>query len=471
MNRMTRIPERSASLFCLVFLAVLGAAGCAAQTPPDAGSGAANSGIAADTMKADNALKALSIPQGAEPTIRVLLVEAAPEIVLTPKSTWIARPLDAADTGELAAPPESETKIVLREGRVRIENGEGSLEGAAARIDAVDAGGAVAVRAAGSPGDRVHEGRLEVHPTKDGKLQLIVALPLEEYLRGVVPFEIGADSPIEAMCAQAVAARSEACVALVTRKYAGDRYDICSDVTCQVYGGAGRRNARTDESVRRTRGQVLLFEEQPISAYYAASCGGHSEDIRNVWGNRAKESAYWDAARFDGEGNAALDLTREADLRAWLSSSPVVHCNPKHFTLPTFTHRNFRWTREADAAALSALVAQKKDIGRIVALRPLKRGVSGRILQLEYVGEKGTLVLNNELEIRRVFNPRMPSSAFVIDAQGPKERPDKFLFTGAGSGHGVGMCQTGAIGMANAGRPFAEILKHYYPKTTLTKLY
>jgi SpoIID/LytB domain protein len=102
---------------------------------------------------------------------------------------------------------------------------------------------------------------------------------------------------------------------------------------------------------------------------------------------------------------------------------------------------------------------------------PTRRGASGRIMQLTITGEHDSYTTGPELAIRRLFDPPLKSSAFSIETVGAAARPSKFILHGAGSGHGVGMCQTGAMGMANAGKSFREILKHYYPKADLLQLY
>lgn len=413
-----------------------------------------------------------SIMQIENPVIRVLIFDSVPGVAFTPTAPFSVKTLEGTEIVTL--PKDMQCVISFREGGIEVVNSEEIHKGAALGFEPLQSGGTFTIQT-GKADDkgkgRLYEGRLEVHPAGDGTLEVIIALPMEEYLKGVVPYEIGSDSPIEAMCAQAVAARSEAYVALVTRKYAGDHYDICSDVQCQVFRGNERRTASSDESVRITRGNVLLFEGQPISAYYASNCGGHSEDIRNVWGDRSQERAYWDSTGFDGDESAAFDLSHEEDLRKWLDSSPSVYCNPEKYEIPKWAQKNFRWTREVNADDLTKWIAEKKDIGRVIAIKPLKRGVSGRLVELEFVGETGSCVIGPELKIRRLFTPGLRSAAFVVDSQGPAERPDSFIFRGAGSGHGVGMCQTGAIGMANAGKTFREILKHYYPRAEIKALY
>ena len=220
-----------------------------------------------------------------------------------------------------------------------------------------------------------------------------------------------------------------------------------------------------------TRGCVLVFEGKPVSAYYASNCGGCTEDIRNVWPNRASDRAYWGAARFDGDATCTLDLTTEAGVRAWIESDPVVYCSPKHFKVPEWSKKYSSWTRDVPTTELTPRVALKKDIGRVLAIRPLRRGSSGRLIEAEFVGEKGSLKIGPELEIRQVLDPPLKSAVFVVDTKGPADRPEGFVIRGAGWGHGVGMCQTGAVGMANDGKGFREILAHYYPNAKVEKLY
>jgi peptidoglycan hydrolase-like amidase len=321
--------------------------------------------------------------------------------------------------------------------------------------------------------DRVYEGEFELRASASGNLQIVAKLPLENYLRGVVPSEIGADSPHEALCAQAVAARSAAVLALTTRIYAGDTYDICSDVACQAFSGLNKATTSTDAAVAATRGMILEFEGRPVSAYYASNCGGFMEDIRNVWPDRAQDRAYWDTAHFDGETSMPLDLTTEAGMAEWITSSPAAWCNPNHGRVPPWAAKNFRWVREFGAEEVTARVAARKEgLGRIKEIRPVQRGKSGRMISAEFVGEYGTLTVGPELPIRQVFVPPLRSAAFVVDTVlGADDLPSTFTIRGAGWGHGVGMCQSGAVAMDRAGRKYQEILSHYYPHARLVNAY
>ncbi len=146
--------------------------------------------------------------------------------------------------------------------------------------------------------DRDYEGKIQIRINENKKLDVVVTLPIEEYLRGVVPSEIGGDSPAEALKAQAVAARSETVTALRKRTYAGDHYDMCADVECQVYSGTKKRTEATDAAIKATRGLVLTYKDEPIPAFYASNCGGCSEDAWNVWPSRTGPVPYW-SSRFD----------------------------------------------------------------------------------------------------------------------------------------------------------------------------
>jgi stage II sporulation protein D len=424
-----------------------------------------------------------------EPTIRVRLVHTVDCLTFAPQGEWVIHPgdsesrrraLDAAATPVTTRASRSNITLLARGGAVTLETEAGIDSGETlVRFEPVSPDSIMEIKDVPygvgwwweGTQDRTYRGRLEVRPAPDGMLEVVLSLPLEEYLKGVVPSEIGADSPMEALKAQAVAARSEALLALESGKYAGEYHDIGSDVDSQAYTGNVKRTEASDAAVRATRGLALYFDGKPLAAYYASSCGGHSEDIRNVWRHRSQEKGYWDVARFDGDGDWHYDLSKDVDLRRWLAADPDVYCNPNRHNVPGWAARNFRWQREVTAAELTEWVSKKKEIGRIIALRPLKRGPSGRLVEIEFVGENGVYTEGPELPIRMVFEPPLKSAAFVVDTTGPERRPDSFVIRGAGWGHGVGMCQTGAIAMAREGRTFREILQHYYPKAAIRSVW
>ncbi len=314
--------------------------------------------------------------------------------------------------------------------------------------------------------DRIYEGELHIYKTDENKFEVVVHLLIEQYLKGVVPYEIGPDSPLEALKAQAVAARSEAIIALNSKLYSGEHYDLTSDVECQVFSGNRGRTGKSDLAVELTKSLILCEKDKPINAYYASNCGGHSELIKNVWGDRPAPESY-NISQFDWEEQNDLDLSVEENVREWIFSNPPSYCNPNiNRELPEWSQNNFRWKREFTFDELTKMTSKGKDLGYLLDIEILKRGTSGRAYLTKFIFEKETTEAKGELKIRQMFSPPLRSSCFVID-----KTETGFVLHGAGWGHGVGMCQSGAITMANNGKSFEEILKHYYQKAELMRIY
>lgn len=314
--------------------------------------------------------------------------------------------------------------------------------------------------------DRTYEGEIHFCLTKEKKIEVVIHLPLEKYLKGVVPYEIGNDSPLEALKAQAIAARSEAIMALQSKNFSGENHDLTSDVECQVFSGNDKRNYLTDKAVDETRGLILTEKDKPINAFYSSNCGGHSELIKNVWGERPTSDSYSNA-HFDWEDSTFLDLSIEQNVHDWILSNPPSFCNPNVYSLlPDWTKNNFRWKREFSIAGISTMISPKNIFGNLIDIKIIKRGISGRITHAKFIFEKDSIEIKGELKIRQLFSPPLKSSAFYFEKD-----EDKFILYGAGWGHGVGMCQSGAITMANIGYSFIEILKHYYRKAEIKKIY
>jgi peptidoglycan hydrolase-like amidase len=240
-------------------------------------------------------------------------------------------------------------------------------------------------------------------------------------------------------------------------------------------------------AIAQTRGEVLLFAGQACDARFSKCCGGVTEQYQTAWGD--EEIPYLVALpdrpsleHFPGDVSALPTLTEESSLRAFLQDPPAAYCNCHDASIlrrvlndyDQATADFFRWQVRLDAVRAGQLVAEKLgiDLGRLVAMQPLERGPSGRLIKLRLVGETGSLVVGKELEIRRALSPtHLYSSAFVVDPEGPADRPDAFLLLGAGWGHGVGLCQIGAAVMACQGIGYREILAHYYPGTEVVQCY
>jgi SpoIID/LytB domain protein len=335
-----------------------------------------------------------------------------------------------------------------------------------------------------------------------GMLTLVNHVPLEVYLASVICSEMSATSPAELARAHSVVSRSwllaqrAARVAPAAASPASrqgelirwyDReghpdFDVCADDHCQRYHGTGRIHGGAPlDAVRDTRGEVLTCAGQVCDARYSKACGGVTEDFTAAWGD---EPVPYLVPVGDWAGGAlpAASLTDESAFRRFLDQPPAAfcHCDDAELldrVLTSFDRETgdfFRWQQRITAGEASRLVEEKLGLGlgRILALVPVERGRSGRLVRLELVGENGRRVIGKELEIRRVLSPsHLYSSAFVVEIEGPAERPDAFLLRGAGWGHGVGLCQIGAAVMASRGFGYREILRHYYPGAEVERLY
>jgi SpoIID/LytB domain protein len=324
---------------------------------------------------------------------------------------------------------------------------------------------------------RAYGGMLEFVLDKDARITVVNLLPLETYLAGVVPAEMPKGFPLEALKAQAVAARTEA-LSMLGVHHQDDPYDVDDDVHCQVYGGVGKESPSTTRAVLETRGLVMKYNGRLINAVYSAVCGGHTENNENVWAGDPQPYLRGVLDADASVGSLPTALRDEETVRRWIESYPDVYCNTVTKPVPPaleYTKKYFRWQVQYSRTELEEILRQKtgRSFGKLVDLVPLERGVSGRIIRLRVVGTEDSFVLQRELTIRRSLSRNtLYSAAFVVDKEpGPDGLSDTFVLKGAGWGHGVGMCQTGAAGMALAGKRFDEILRHYYRGIELEQIY
>lgn len=313
--------------------------------------------------------------------------------------------------------------------------------------------------------DRTYRGALILAVDRQGLLAVANQVDAERLLAGLVPAETYADAPPEALKAQAIAARGILLSKLGTRHFA-DPYLLCSQVHCQVYSGVEREDPRTTRAVAATRGELLFSPQGLVDTVYHACSGGHTADNETVWTNlpdpalRGRADLRSGAAVVAGPDDAATRrfLTQPpADAFAALSSRGKGH---------------FRWKVELAAARIDELVrASHPEVGQVQDLRVTERASCGRAIRLEILGTRGRVTVHRELPIRQLLGG-LKSGLFVIDVtRGPDGRPTSYLFTGGGFGHGVGMCQVGAIGRAEAGQDYRTILGHYYNGAEVRKIY
>lgn len=315
---------------------------------------------------------------------------------------------------------------------------------------------------------RTYLGQLVFAPDKDGSLVAMTSLGAERLLRGVVPSETYASAPKEALMAQAVAARNEIFAALGVRNLA-DPYMQRADIYDQVYGGVGAEDERATRAVDATRGLVMFYQKQIVEAVYSSNAGGFTENNNNVWDAKARPYLRGkpDAPAKDVPAKFRGGITSE-NLEDFLASEMPAYSK----TSPMGSTKYYRWEDSASIAEVEKwLGEQGYKLGKIRSAKVLSRGVSGRVIRLELTGQKGKAVIERELNVRRLFGG-LKSGLFVMDFQRDSAgNITKFTFRGAGFGHGVGMCQTGAMGMAAKGKSFRDILSHYYSGIEIRKLY
>lgn len=311
--------------------------------------------------------------------------------------------------------------------------------------------------------DRIYRGKLQIRYGADEYLRIINIVDLEEYLRGVLPSEMPSDWPIEALKAQAIAARSEAYRKLNRHKEQG--YDFCSGVHCQVYSGARVETKNSNSAIDQTAGLIAVYNGEAIDAVYSNSCGGHTQG--NIFGERVQVDYLKEKQDTLNSTGFYFPLS-PLELEDWLWSNNIpVFCNNERFS----RRSNFRWQRVYTKKQLEELIRKEIDIGDLIAIDIVERHPSSHIHRIKITASKGEFFVEKELNIRNLLG-NLRSGMFNIDIKLDKKNIVKeFLFYGGGWGHGVGMCQVGAATMAEHGFNCDEILKFYYSGINMKKIY
>jgi stage II sporulation protein D len=317
-------------------------------------------------------------------------------------------------------------------------------------------------------------------------LAVINDVPLEEYVTSVISSEMSASCPLELLKAHAVISRSwlwfpktsphsaEGGQRLdsheIIRWYGREAhpdFDVCADDHCQRYQGITKAfSPAAAEAVRATAGEFLRYNGAICDARFSKCCGGITERYATAWED--EDIPYLESV-YDGPAQSPANSHE-----SWIRTNPPAYCNTGDSkllarVLPGFdqeTRDFYRWRIEYTPEELAELIRSRLavDLGPIRDMQPLARGPSGRISRLKITGECDYIIIGKELEIRRALSrTHLYSSAFVVDKDS-----GSFVLTGAGWGHGVGLCQIGAAVMASEGKTYTEILQHYYRGTTVS---
>jgi stage II sporulation protein D len=319
-------------------------------------------------------------------------------------------------------------------------------------------------------------------------LTVINDVPLEDYVTSVISSEMSASCPLELLKAHAVISRSwlwfpkanpshsasgqaqSADTHEILRWYGREAhpdFDVCADDHCQRYQGITKAfSPAAAEAVRATASEFLRYNGVICDARFSKCCGGNTERYSTAWED--EDIPYLESI-YDGPHGFPSHSPE-----TWIRSAPPAYCNTIDSellsrVLPGFdqeTRDFYRWQVAYRPEELAHLINTRLgvDLGPIRDLQALARGPSGRIYRLKIIGERDYIIVGKELEIRRALSStHLYSSAFVVDKE-----PDRLILRGAGWGHGVGLCQIGAAVMANDGKTYTEILKHYYRGTTVS---
>jgi stage II sporulation protein D len=372
-----------------------------------------------------------------------------------------------------------DTVTLSAEGWIRFEDGGSRApiavtdSGAAWRVTRDEAGALRLVRPDGyrsQPHSEIHaqpvSGALRVNGTayrggvrllrgRDGGVTAVNTVALEDYLLGVVPAEIGQRpmGELEAVKAQAVAARTYALSYLSARDSLG--FDVFGDVGDQVYRGIASESEVTTRAVRETRGVVATYAGRLVEAYYHSTCGGSTASIEDVWPRPPQAYLVPVSDRIAGGGE-----------RYYCEISP-----------------HFRWSERWTLADLRAILQETlpprtgtapTSLGTLTDVRVIERTDRGRVRKLEFETTQASYQVRGN-DIRWVLEPAvgrpLRSTYFVASWSRGSNGEGVLTAEGGGWGHGVGMCQWGAIGRARAGQSYEQILRTYYRGIELERWY
>lgn len=336
-------------------------------------------------------------------------------------------------------------------------------------------------------GSRRYRGEFEVLANQTGKLSLVNVVPLEDYLRGVR--EMPAGWPAEALKAQAVASRTYAVAQMLSGKYRGEGFDVTDNTESQVYQGVSGEDPRSDAAVAATAGEVIMYDGTVITAYYHAASGGHTEDNEVVWNSGGQAIPYlrgvpdfdngspdysWQIARTSSQVAEAL---RASTLAADVGEVYEIAATGRRGT-------GGRWSQWTISGSRGQQKLSGEDLRRVLGLRASPREVTvgaawyGPRLR-EYPTFATVSVLGEGGQVRAMTVDRVavvggdgvavaPAGPWVATAGAPQSLASAFFIGGGGWGHGVGMSQWGARGLAEQGKTYPEILTHYYTGTQVT---
>jgi stage II sporulation protein D len=320
---------------------------------------------------------------------------------------------------------------VLMEGPRLVTKVSGTKDGLLVGAKELKMGG-IRVKAEGKAkiyvGGRLFRGEVDIVRKDNNKLMLINHIGLDDYLYGVLYHEVSHRWPMEALKAQAIAARTFALYQARQNKM--QPYDLRSDIYSQVYGGSTSERWSTTMAVDVTKGKVLVYDGDLLPAYYHATCAGSTEDSSRLW-------------------NIGIAPLKGVTCN-YCSKSP-----------------HYKWTKEIPLWSLEGKLRENGyKIGKIASVNILSKNNSGRVDKMEIKDNAGVSIVLTGKDFRQLMGPNeLRSTKFNVSVKW-----GSLVIEGRGWGHGVGMCQWGAFGMASGGKKADEILKFYYPGAEIASI-
>lgn len=315
---------------------------------------------------------------------------------------------------------------------------------------------------------RLYPGSLQLQPNSYGNYTLVNTVEVEDYLRGVVPHEIGHNVPFEAVKAQAVIARTYALKNL--HRFEADDYELCATVHCQVYWGWNQTNDRSDRAIEETAKQILSHDGKLVDALYSSTTGGVTAYFNDIWDGKQRPylksvidstQPVWDLEK--------RPLNKEENFREFIDQKDNFNETGS---------RAFRWQRESNLEDLTEDLQKYLErinypdaeaVTEIKEMRVKARSRSGRILEMEVETNQGTITLE-KTEVRSAFGPPRSTLFYLKPVEDNNGELTGYEFIGGGFGHGVGLSQIGAHHLAREGWSAPSILSFYYPETDMIRL-
>jgi SpoIID/LytB domain protein len=382
-------------------------------------------------------------------------------------------------SGKLYAriPPDKAWTVISDGGRVALKDPDGKVYGRFAGpilVKPEGASGSVIFDASPKTNnpwfrgaDRQYRGCIELYPNGDRGIGVVNVIENELYLLGVVPSEVAPQWPYESLKAQAVIARTQV---LIRRARGGihkkDGYHLCDGQHCQAYKGKSNEANTTTRAVVDTEGEILTYHGRPAYTFYHSNCGGWIQASKEVdgWGDSPYLVTKPDTA--PGSPETPLDPW---NFQLWITGNPEANCNYPGRVRSS----EFRWMKIIRQKDMTFRVNRDYAVGELLDIVPLKRSPSGNVNSIKLVGKKKSVTVSREHLIRNILGfSSLKSTLFEIEINRFKNgKVRNYWIYGGGWGHAIGLCQSGAAGLAGKyDKNYKEIMEFYFPGTDVRRI-